>query len=184
MVTILFQLGITHLGIMAGFIEMTVLILRSARTMSIQMDITWGFLENGEWMQYDVDVKSGVYDILVRVASAGSGGRFHFSSGNADVTPTTFAPPTGDWQNWESIVISNVIMDSTDTKLRMHVDQPGFNISSFEFIETEIELSSLATEFVAAETIDEYTIQMNANKFIEGPLPSAPDGFEIFVDGK
>jgi hypothetical protein len=142
-----------------------------------------GFLENGEWMQYDVDVTSGVYDILVRVASAGSGGRFHFSSGNADVTPTTFAPPTGDWQNWESIVISNVILDSTDTKLRMNVDQPGFNISSFEFSKTDIEVSSLPTEFVAAETIDEYTIQMNSNKFIEGPLPSAPDGFEIFVDG-
>ena len=142
-----------------------------------------GFLEHGEWMQYDVDVKSGVYDILVRVASGGSGGRLHFSSGNADVTPTTFAPPTGDWQNWESIVISNVIMDSIDTKLRMYVDQPGFNISSFEFIETEIEQSSLPTQFVAAETIDEFSIQMNANKFIEGPLPTSPGGFEIIVDG-
>ncbi len=142
-----------------------------------------GFLEHGEWMQYDVDVKSGVYDILVRVASGGSGGRLHFSSGNADVTPTTFAPPTGDWQNWESIVISNVIMDSIDTKLRMYVDQPGFNISSFEFIETEIEQSSLPTQFVAAETIDEFSIQMNANKFIEGLLPTSPGGFEIIVDG-
>ena len=142
-----------------------------------------GFLEHGEWMQYDVDVKSGVYDILVRVASGGSGGRLHFSSGNADVTPTTFAPPTGDWQNWESIVISNVIMDSIDTKLRMYVDQPGFNISSFEFIETEIEQSSLPTQFVAAETINEFSIQMNANKFIEGLLPTSPGGFEIIVDG-
>ncbi len=143
-----------------------------------------GFLEVDEWMQYEVNVaSSGVYDIHVRTASGGSGGRLHFAMGDADITSTSFAGPTGGWQNWETTIIQNVILDAGDTKLKFFVDQAGFNVSSFEFIETGVDITSLATEFVAAITVDEYNIQMNANKFIANPLPASPSDFEIFVDG-
>jgi endoglucanase len=143
-----------------------------------------GFLEADEWMQYEVNIAtSGVYEIHVRAASGGSGGRLHFAAGEADITPTFFIPPTGGWQSWETTIIPNVIIDENDTKIKFFVDQAGYNISSFEFIETGIDITSLSTEFVAAVTIDEYTIQMNANKFMANPLPASPSDFEIFVDG-
>ncbi len=143
-----------------------------------------GFLEADEWMQYEVNVAaSGVYEVHVRASSGGSGGRMHFAAGNADITPSIFTPPTGGWQNWATTIIPNVIIDENDTKLKFYVDQAGFNISSFEFIETGTDITSLSTEFVAAITVDEYNIQMNANKFMDSPLPAAPGGFEIFVDG-
>jgi endoglucanase len=143
-----------------------------------------GWLESDEWMQYEVDIaESGVYEIHVRGASGGSGGRLHFASGQADITPTSFIPPTGDWQSWQTTIITNVILDSTDNKIRVYVDAAGFNLNSFEFIQTEASTTSIPTEFLAAETVDEYTIQMNANKFIDTALPSTPGGFEIFADG-
>jgi endoglucanase len=143
-----------------------------------------GFLEADEWMQYEVNIAtSGVYEIHVRAASGGSGGRLHFAAGEADITPTFFIPPTGGWQSWETTIIPNVIIDENDTKIKFFVDQAGYNISSFEFIETGIDLTSLSTEFIAAVTVDEYTIQMNANKFIDALLPASPSDFEIFVDG-
>jgi endoglucanase len=143
-----------------------------------------GFLEADEWMQYEVNIAtSGVYEIHVRAASGGSGGRMHFAAGEADITTTFFTPPTGGWQSWQTTIIPNVIIDESDTKIKFLVDQAGFNVSSFEFIETGIDITSLATNFVAAITVNEYNIQMNANKFIANSLPASPSDFEIFVDG-
>jgi aryl-phospho-beta-D-glucosidase BglC (GH1 family) len=144
-----------------------------------------GWIDAEEWMQYEVNIaESGVYEIHVRGASGGSGGRLHFRSGHADITPTSFLPPTGGWQSWQTTIIPNVVLDSTDKTIRMYVDAPGFNLNSFEFVQTTTSTASIPTEFVAAETVDEYTIQMNANKFLNASLPSAPSGFEIFVDEK
>ena len=142
-----------------------------------------GFLDANEWMQYEVDVaESGVYEIRVRTAAEGSGGSMHFAFGDADITHSVVAQPTGGWQTWETTTIPNVIIDKDDTYLKFYVDRSGFNVSSFEFIKTEIDISSLTTEFVGAITIDEHTIKMNTNKFIDSPLPGAPGGFEIFVE--
>lgn len=144
-----------------------------------------GFLDTDEWMQYEVDVEqSGVYNIEVRTASAGSGGRFHFKMDEADIIGTTFAPPTGGWQDWTTVLVENVIIDANDSKLRFYVDQAGFNLSSFEFIETGIDPASLSTVFVAAETVDEYAIQMNSNKLLDQALSILPANFEVFVNGQ
>ena len=143
-----------------------------------------GFMDTGEWMQYEVNIAtSGVYEIHVRAASGGSGGRMHFTANDANITSSYFTPPTGGWQNWETTIIPNVILDENDTKIKFYVDQAGFNVSSFEFVPTNVDITSLTTEFVAAITVDEYNIQMNANKFLANPLPTSPSDFEIFVDG-
>ncbi|MEL7219990.1 MAG: carbohydrate-binding protein [Bacteroidota bacterium] len=143
-----------------------------------------GWMDTDEWMLYEVDVaSSGVYDIHIRAASGGSGGRMHFEVDGAPITSTVFAPPTGGWQNWETTVAENVILDENDRKLKFYVDQAGFNVSSFEFIASDLESTEVTTEFVAAITVDEYTIQMNTNKYLAATLPSAPADFEILVDG-
>lgn len=143
-----------------------------------------GFTETSEWMQYESDVtESGVYNIHLRVASGGSGGRLHFAADGIAITPTSFMPPTSGWQNWETVVIPNVILDTSDLKIRLHIDAAGFNISSFEFVGTTLSTVDVPTQFMAASTVDEYTIKMNTNKFMDAPLPAAPGGFDIQVDG-
>jgi endoglucanase len=143
-----------------------------------------GWIDSDEWMQYEVEVtESGVYDIEVRVASGGSGGRFHLSMDGAQVTPSTFAPPTGGWQNWQTVIIPDVILSANDKKLRFYADQAGYNLGSFNFIATGTEGTSVATDFMSAITIDEYSIQMNTNKFMEATLPTSPADFEITIDG-
>ncbi len=143
-----------------------------------------GFLDAGEWMQYTVDVEaSGVYDIHVRTASEGSGGQMRFSTGDADITPSINTPSTGGWQEWQTTIIPNVILEENDHKIKFHVDQSGFNVNSFEFVETGLDITSVATVFIAASTLDESNIKMNTNKFISDPLPPTPSDFEIFADG-
>lgn len=142
-----------------------------------------GWLDTGEWMLYDVNVaNSAVYEVRVRVASGANGGRFHFEVGDADISKPFQTSGTNGWQNWETVVIPNVILDASDKKLKFYMDEGGFNLGSFEFIETGA-TTTIPTAFVAAGTTGEQTLQLNINKLLATALSSVPAGFEISVDG-
>lgn len=142
-----------------------------------------GWLDTGEWMLYDVNVaNSAVYEVHVRVASGVNGGRFHFEVGEADISTPYQTSGTNGWQNWETVVIPNVILDASDRKLKFYMDEGGFNLGSFEFIETGA-TTTIPTAFVAAGTRGEQTVQLNVNKLLATALSSVPAGFEISVDG-
>ncbi|MCB9289563.1 MAG: carbohydrate-binding protein [Lewinellaceae bacterium] len=142
-----------------------------------------GWIASGEWMQYDVRVEeSAVYDVHVRVAAGGSGGRFHFSAGGAEISDIVSVPYSGGWQNWQTVVVPNVVLTPSDQKLRFHIDKDGYNLSSFEFIR-KAATTAVATEFLSATTLDRNTVQLHVNKPLSGPIPTAPAGFQIFVNG-
>ncbi|KAA3631939.1 MAG: T9SS C-terminal target domain-containing protein, partial [Bacteroidetes bacterium] len=142
-----------------------------------------GWTEPGEWMQYSVDVQeSGVYDINLRLASGGFDGSFHFSSDGADITGTRYAPYTGGYQSWQTVTVPNVILTPDNQKIRFYSDGRGYNINSFEFVKIG-ETNTIDADFVSAFTLDEHTVQLNLNKPMAGPLPSAPADFEIRVNG-
>ena len=142
-----------------------------------------GWLATGEWVQYSVNVAaSAVYEVEVRVASIGTEGKFHFQSGDADISLPASVPNTGDWENWETIKVSGVVLSPEDDKLRFYVDKEGFNVGSFMFTQTGL-TTDLATDFLSAFTLDDHSIQMNINKQVEGPLPAMPADFEVTVNG-
>ncbi len=142
-----------------------------------------GFLDAGEWTQYTTTVMAdAVYDIDVRVAANAGSGKFHFSMDGATITPVTSVPNTGGWQTWQTVTIPNVILGTNDKKLRLNINNSGFNISSFNFIQKGA-TTSLATAFVSAKTIDNNNIQLVLNKPLTGPLPSSPADFLIYSNG-
>ncbi|MGO4782089.1 carbohydrate-binding protein, partial [Lysobacter sp. 2RAB21] len=55
-------------------------------------------------LNYTVNVaQAGNYTLLVRVASQGAGGSFHFNVDGAVATSTLSVPDTGGWQNWRTL---------------------------------------------------------------------------------
>ena len=141
-----------------------------------------GWIDTDEWMQYDIDVKNdAVYDILLRVSALSSSGQVKFLTGDAEISRTQTIPSTGDWENWASVIIPDVILSTQDQKLKLFVESSGFNISSFEFIEKG-PTSSLPTSFVTASTLDASTIQMTVNKHLQLPLPQNLNSFTIYAD--
>ena len=142
-----------------------------------------GWVGTDEWMQYDVNVQSeAIYDVHVRLAAAGSNGVFHFKVGDAVVSDPHNVQTTGGWETWATQIVPNVILGPNDKKLKFYADQEGFNVSSFEFIEKG-STSTISTIFMAAETLDENTIWININKYLESPLPAESGSFSIDVDG-
>jgi phosphatidylserine/phosphatidylglycerophosphate/cardiolipin synthase-like enzyme/predicted Rdx family selenoprotein len=68
-----------------------------------------GWVSAGEWLKYTVSVSTaGVYDLDVRVASAGTGGTFHIEVNGVDKTGPISVQTTGGWQNWQTIRVSGV----------------------------------------------------------------------------
>jgi len=142
-----------------------------------------GWLATDEWIQYSVNVAaSAVYEVEVRVASTGTEGKFHFQSGDADISLPASVPNTGAWENWETVKVSGLVLTPEDNKIRFSVDKEGFNVGSFKFTQTGL-TTDLATLFLSAFTLDDHSIQMNINKQVEGPLPAMPADFEVTING-
>ena len=141
-----------------------------------------GWTANDEWMQYDINVaESGVYAANVRVASGGDGGQFHFAIGEGAISPVVNVAGTNGWQNWETVTASNMVLTPEDKKIRFYVDASGFNVNSFEFTKVS-ESTIIPTEFVAATTLDEQTIQLSLNKPLSDLINPNAD-FQIYVNG-
>jgi endoglucanase len=142
-----------------------------------------GWLSTGEWIQYSVNVAAAaVYEVEVRVASNGTGGKFHFQSGSADISLPSSVPSTGAWDVWQTVKVPGIVLTPDDKKLRFYVDNQEFNVGSFKFTQTGV-TTSMATSYLSSFTLDDHTIQLNVNKPLEAPLPALPAGFEVRVMG-
>ncbi len=102
-----------------------------------------GYIENGEWLSYLIDsVKTGTYDIALRVASNVTG-THKIDVYIDDVKVGQVLPAnTGGWQNWETQNIENVeIQDAQPKLLKLSFTGTEFNINWFEFIPHDNTLS-------------------------------------------
>ena len=88
-----------------------------------------GWIENGEWLQFTVDVEtSGLYTITSQVSTVSKGSRFRIEFGNRDVTGSLLVPNTGSWSNFSTIIADNVELESGQQTMRLFVEQGPFNI--------------------------------------------------------
>jgi hypothetical protein len=87
-------------------------------------DVGWAF--GGEWLKYTVNVAAaGVYDVEVRVASAGAGGTFHIDVNGTHVTGALSVPNTGGWQTWATVRKSGVSLSAGQQEWRLVLDTNG-----------------------------------------------------------
>jgi len=99
-------------------------------------DVSW--MQNGEWMEYTVDVAGGYYDIEARVASAlASPGDLQVSL-NGLVLGTFDVLSAGDGQDWTTLSLPQVpVVGGTNKILRFEVVNGGvgdqFNLNWVSF---------------------------------------------------
>ncbi len=144
-----------------------------------------GWLASDEWMNYTVNVEvAGVYDVALRVAAGADDGTFHFEVNGADVSQPVSVANSGGWESWTTVEVEDVILYEGQSTLSFYMNQPGFNLSSFEFQYTGMSPADADHEFVSAQTRNNDQIEMTVNKPIEAPLAAVPGGFEISVNGE
>ena len=95
-----------------------------------------GWIRQGEWVEYTVDVQNaGDYTLDVRVASNSTGGIFHIEFDGVNKTGTLIAPVTGGWQIWTTTT-TTVSLDAGLQVMRF-VNDGGptseYNLNVFTF---------------------------------------------------
>ena len=91
-----------------------------------------GWTEDGEWLQYTLDVqKPGVYTIGLRVASKGGGAAALRVNGEA-LPSSIIIPDTGGLTNWQTVAKERVRLKKGQNTLRIKVEKGGFNLNHIQ----------------------------------------------------
>ncbi|MEL7509558.1 MAG: carbohydrate-binding domain-containing protein [Cyanobacteria bacterium J06554_1] len=97
-----------------------------------------GWIKSGEFLTYEV-VESGLYDIVVRVATGKASRSLTLSTAGQSYT-TTF-DSTGGNQSWQDVLIPGVTL-SVGQDLRLESNTNGFNLNYIDLISTGPDLES------------------------------------------
>ena len=147
-----------------------------------------GWFEEGEFLQYEVDVdSSGVYDINFRYSAFNSNSKVSFSVNDTLFTPSTALSNTNNWSFWNTATIQDVLLDSGRHKIRLHCDGGEINVNSFEFVRTG-NIQDINSNFISARTLDMYNVEILMSKPIDfssipGSLLNNPNSdFTLHID--
>ncbi|WP_051312828.1 glycosyl hydrolase family 95 catalytic domain-containing protein [Sporocytophaga myxococcoides] len=109
-----------------------------------------GYILNGEWLEYTVNVgTTDKYNLLLRVATDGTGKTMHAEMDGQDITGAVSIPNTGGFQTWQTVTIPNLSLTSGKHTLRLVFDADYFNLNYVRFdnaIVTSLEESDLETD--------------------------------------
>lgn len=135
-----------------------------------------GYLRQGEWLEYTVDVQSPYasqeFTVAVDVASAVNGGRFRFELDGNPISPTVVAPGTNGWQNWRTVTTSVVLTPGRHVLRFANMGGPGeeFNIDHFTFTAVE---PPCAPDLNADTRLDIFDVLVFFNAFASGLTDTA-----------
>lgn len=142
-----------------------------------------GWLDKGEWMKYTVNVENtGIYYLEIRAAGGDWGGTIRLSDGKADLIPSTFVPFSGGYQDWQTMTIEGIFLEAGKQEIICHVDEAGFNLSSFSFSWSG-ESNSVNTSFLSAEAREESQILVYLNKPLKESSQVQSGDFSVLING-
>ena len=126
-----------------------------------------GWTRPGEWLQYTVNVTAdGQYDVMLRLASTGSGGVLHLDVDGVNATGAIQVPNTGGWQAWSTVTVRGVPLGAGTRRLRLAFDANGSTGGVGNVNRIELIPSSAATPYGGVAATLPGTIQ--AENFDEG----------------
>lgn len=92
------------------------------------------FIEEGEWLQFTVDVKKeSVFAVDIRYSSESSGGKMYLESEGKKILGMIELPSTGSFSTWKTISLQKVLLKKGINKIRLRFAGGGFNLNFLEF---------------------------------------------------
>jgi hypothetical protein len=92
-----------------------------------------GWFKKGEWMEYIVNVESGIYDISIRVATPGTGRQLKAYLDDRLIT-TFHIPKTGSYKAYQTRTVKNIVLSGGSSKiLKLENVNGDFDINWIKF---------------------------------------------------
>jgi len=143
-----------------------------------------GWTEDGEWLQYTIDVeeKAG-WQLAIRYAAAAES-CIQFEADGIPLTPELLLPATGGFQNWGTFLLENVVVPQGNVKVRCQIKQGGVNLNYFSF-ENPVPVQNVGFSVISAETVfPGNAIRIFLNKPVSEEVASdAINEFKVSADG-
>lgn len=126
-----------------------------------------GYILQGEWLEYTVNVLSSTtYELDLRVAADGEGKTLHVEMDGEDITGPITVPNTNGWQTWSTVTVNNINVTAGEHEMRIVFDSDFFNLNYVEFKDLVTGVSQVFDE--------------NVKVF---PNPFDANGLSLEVDG-
>ncbi len=107
--------------------------VQTENTADIGGGLNVGYIDNYDWMQYDVNVRQGgTYQLAFRIASLSQAGQITLTSSLSGSLARINLPVTGGWQNWQT-VFTEVQLQEGQQALNLIAAIGGFNINWLDF---------------------------------------------------
>jgi len=107
--------------------------VQSENTSDAGGGLNLGWIDNGDWMDYSVNVAtSGTYTLRFRVAAGSWGAQFQVKRSDGTVLSTVNVPHTGGWQNWQTVSVIVNLNAGTQTIRLQSTTWNGWNINWWE----------------------------------------------------
>jgi hypothetical protein len=89
-----------------------------------------GWIDPGEWLSYDVNVRAtGIYDLMARVASATSGTKTMAIAIDGVKVGAISTTTSSGWQSWVNATVNDVKLTVGQHVLRISTTTGGFNLN-------------------------------------------------------
>lgn len=94
-----------------------------------------GYINNGEWYQYTVDVKNAGNYLLQISLSATGAGKYHVEVDNVNATGSINVASNGSWSSWLNHPGTPLVLNLTEGrhKIKFFVEQASFNFRALRF---------------------------------------------------
>jgi len=97
------------------------------------LDVGW--IDNGDWMEYSVNVPAaGSYTLNLRIATPNWGAQFQVKNSGGAVLSTVTIPTTGSFQTWQTISTTVSLAAGTQTIRLQSSASAGWNINWLEIM--------------------------------------------------
>ncbi len=89
-----------------------------------------GWIEDGEWIEFTIDVQeAGMYTVVPYISSVPGGGSLHIEFNGIDLTGNVSVPVTGGWQFWEELPIPDVFLEAGEQIMHVEFHFGQFNLN-------------------------------------------------------
>ncbi|SDF25897.1 Por secretion system C-terminal sorting domain-containing protein [Dyadobacter soli] len=119
--------------------------VRTEVTGDVDGDINVNYIDDSDWMDYNVNVPTaGTYTVNFRVSNQWGNGNIQFKNTNGTVLGSVDVPQTGGWQTYTT-VRTTVQLEAGSQVFRIFANRGAFNFNWFEVIPGSVQGQSVIT---------------------------------------